>query len=91
MKFIPVGKKVSIKKTFVGFNVFSRRLPNKRFFEETKPSVFERNKKFHIKSNTWFNEQYNEIDDFCYKISDGITNLFENSPLEVKQFRTKPF
>ena len=44
-----------------------------------------RNKNFHIKSNRWVDEQYNEIDNFCFKLRDGITNPFENFPLETKQ------
>ena len=85
MKFIPVWKKVTIKKPFVGFNDFRCRMTNKMFFEETTPGVFERNKNFHIKSHRWVDEQYNEIDHFCFKLRDGITNLFEKFPLEMKQ------
>ena len=85
MKFIPVWKKVSIKKTFDGFNEFRRKMTNKMFFEETKPGVFERNKNFHIKSNRWVDEQYNKIDNLCFKLRDGITNIFEKCPLKVRQ------
>ena len=54
-------------------------MTNRMFFKETKPGVFERNKNFHIKNNNfWVNEQYKEIDDFCFKIRDGITNILEN-------------
>ena len=52
-------------------------MTNKMFFEETNPGVFERNKNFRIKSNLWVREQYNDIDDFCHKIRNVITNLFE--------------
>ena len=55
------------------------------FFEETEPGVFERNKNFHIKSNRWVDEQYNEIDKFCFNLRDGIVNIFEKLPLEVRQ------
>ena len=85
LKFIPVWKKVTIKKPFTGFNEFRRRMTNKMFFEETSPGIFERNKTFRIKSNNWVDEQYNEIDNFCFKIRDGITNIFEKFPMEIKQ------
>ena len=60
-------------------------MTNNFFFEETKPGVFERNKNFHIKRNRWVDKLYNEIDNFYLKLQDGTTNLFEKSPLEVKQ------
>ena len=82
-KFIPVWKKVTIKKPFVGFNNFRRR---------TTPGVFERNKKLHIKSNRWLTNS-TTIDNFCFKLRDGITNLFENFLLEIEQnlFNTEFF
>ena len=49
-------------------------MSNKVFFEETTPGKFIRNKNFHIKNNFWTDEQYNEIDHFCYNIRDGIAN-----------------
>ena len=73
------------KKPFAGFNEFRRRMTNKMFFEETSPGNFERNKTFRIKSNHWVDERYNEIDNFCFKLRDGITNLFEKFPMEIKQ------
>ena len=85
MKFIPVWKKVSVKKPFDGFNDFRRKMTNKMFFEETKPGVFERNKNFHIKSNRWVDAQYNEIDNFCFNLRDGILNIFENTNLEISK------
>ena len=72
-------------KAFEGFKDFRWKMTNKMFFEETKPGIFERNKNFHIKSNHWVDKQYNKIDNFCFQIRDGITNLFEKCPLEVKQ------
>ena len=54
-------------------------MTNKMFFEETKPGVFERNKNVHIKNkNFWADESFKEIDDFCYRLRDGITNIIEN-------------
>ena len=60
-------------------------MTNKMFFEETKPGVFERNKNLHIKSNRWVNAQYNEIDNFCFNLRDGILNIFEHVNLEVSK------
>ena len=54
-------------------------MTNKICFEETKPRVFESNKSFHIKNkNFWVDESFKEIDDFCYKLRNGITNIIEN-------------
>jgi len=40
---------------------------------------FLKNKNFHIKNKKfWADESYNEIDDFCFKLRDGITNIMEN-------------
>ena len=71
------------------FNDFRRKMTNKMFFEETKPGVFERNKNFHIKNNRWVDAQYNEIDNFCFNLRDGILNIFEKYLLEVKQNLSK--
>ena len=54
-------------------------MTNNMFFEEKQPGVFERNKNFHIKNkNFWVDENYIEIDDFCFRLRDGITNIMEN-------------
>ena len=47
--------------------------------------TFVRNKKFHIANNFWTDEQYNEIDHFCYNIRDGIANLIEGQMKFLKQ------
>ena len=49
------------------------------FFEETQPGVFERNKNFHVKNKNFrADESYKEIDNFCFKLRDGMTNIMEN-------------
>ena len=54
-------------------------MTNKMFFEETKLGVFERNKNFHIKNKKiGLTKISKKIDDFCFKIRDGITNIIEN-------------
>ena len=47
------------------------------FFEETTPGVFIRNKKFGIKNNWWASEHCREIDEFCFKIRDGIAGIID--------------
>ena len=63
MKFIPVLKKVSIKKSFVRFNNFRWRNTNKMFFDETKPG-FREEQKFPHQSYAAGSKQYNKIDFF---------------------------
>ena len=58
---------------------------NKVYFTETTPGTFVRNKKFHTKNNRWANEQYSEIDNFCYRIRDGIANLIDGNVKMLKQ------
>ena len=53
-------------------------MTNKMFLEETVPGVFVRNRKFGLKNNWWASAQYKEIDEFCYKIRDGIANIIES-------------
>jgi len=77
-KFIPVWKNTKIWKPFSKFQDFRRRMNNKMFFEETTPGVFVRNRKFGLKNNWWASTQYKEIDEFCYKIRDGIANIIES-------------
>ena len=54
-------------------------MTNKVFFEETTPGVFVRNRKFGLKNNWWASTQYKEIDEFCYKIRDGIANIIDSN------------
>ena len=60
-------------------------MSNKVYFTETTPGTFVKNKNFHIKNNWWANEQYNEIDNFCYNIRDGIANLIDGHNEMLKQ------
>ena len=67
-------------------------MSNKVYFAETSPGTFVRNKNFYIKNNCWANEQYSEIDNFCYKICDGIANLIERQNEMLKEnLSTKEF
>jgi len=65
-------------------------MTNKMFFEETQPGVFERNKNFHIKNKIfWADDNFKEIDDFCFKLRDGITNIIENVTKESAENMSK--
>ena len=60
-------------------------MSNKVFFAETSLGTFVRNKKIHIKNNFWANEQYNEIDNFCYKICEGIASIIDGQTEVLKK------
>ena len=59
-------------------------MSNKMFFEETTLGTFVRNKNFHIKTNFWTDEQYNELDNFCYIVCNGVANLIDG---QIKVFK----
>ena len=85
-------EKTKIWKPFSKFQDFRRRMTNKMFFEETTPGVFVRNRKFGLKNNWWASAQYKDIDEFCYKIRDGIANIIEsNNILNVQNCRNLNF
>jgi len=88
-KFIPIWKKTKIYKPFSKFLDFRRRMTNKMFFEETTPGVFIRNKKFGIKNNWWASEHYREINEFCFKIRDGIAGIINAGNILNKQNLSK--
>ena len=76
---------MEIKKPFAKFEDFQRRMSNKVYFSEATPGTFVRDKKNHFKNNWWANNQSNEIDNFCYKIRDGIANLIDGQEVTLKQ------
>ena len=47
------------------------------FFEETASGFFVTNCKFGVTKKVWDTEQYKEIDEFCCKIRDGISEIIE--------------
>ena len=51
IKFIPVWKRVVVKRPFCGLKEFRRRMTNKMFFEETQPGVLREMKTFTSKTN----------------------------------------
>ena len=64
-------------------------MTSKMFFEETSLDVFLTNKKIGIKNNFWVTEQYKEIDEFCQKIRDDISDIIESKNILNKQNLSK--
>ena len=48
------------------------------YFSETTPGTFCLDKQFHLKSHFVAKDSYNEIDEFCWQLRDGINDLIEN-------------
>ena len=48
------------------------------FFLETSPGTYHLNNKFHLKSHFVSPETFNEVNEFCWLLRDGISNLVEN-------------
>ena len=64
-------------------------MSNEVYFTETTPDTFVRNTNFHIKNNWRANEQHSEIDNFCYRIRDGIANFIYGQNEMLKQNLSK--
>jgi len=76
-KFIPKWRDPNIKHTFKNFGDFNRRMQNNMFFSETSPGTYHLNKKFHLKSHFVSPETFNEVNEFCWLLRDGINDLVE--------------
>ena len=63
---------------------------NKAFFfeSESKPGVFEKNKKFCLKNNFVPPTEYTAVNNFCWNVRDAINILFETD-LKEKQNLSK--
>ena len=77
-KFIPKWKKANVKQTFQKFGDFQRRLQNAMFFVEKEPGTFCLDKQFRLKSYFVAKETFNEVDEFCWQLRDGINEMVEN-------------
>ena len=77
-KFIPKWRDANLKQTFRKFGDFKRRLQNSMFFVETTPGTFGRNKQFHLKNYFVAKDTFNEVDEFCWQLRDGINEMVEN-------------
>ena len=66
------------QKAFVKFEEFRRKNSNIVYLKKQHQVHLSKKKKnFDIKNNFWANEQFNEIDNFCFKILDGIPSFIE--------------
>jgi len=83
-KFIPKWSTTKTKNTFCKFRGFKNQMNAKVFFSEseTKPGVFERNKKFRLKSNFVPPTEYTAVNNFCWNVRDAINVLFEKDIME---------
>ena len=48
------------------------------FFAETTPGTFCLNKQFHLKNHYVAKDTFNEVDEFCWQLRDGINDIVEN-------------
>ena len=78
-KFIPKWRDNNLKQTFKKIGDFKRRLQNNMFFSETTPGTFCLDKQFHLKKHFVAKDTYNEVDEFCWQLRDGIDNIVENT------------
>ena len=77
-KFIPKWRDANLKQTFRKFGDFKRRLQNSMFFTETTPGTFCLNKQFCLKNHYVAKDTFNEVDEFCWQLRDGINEIVEN-------------
>jgi len=77
-KFIPKWRDANLKFVFKKFGDFKRRLQNKMFFTETSPGTFCLQKQFQLKKHFVSRDTFNEIDEFCWQLRDGINEIIEN-------------
>ena len=76
-KFIPNWRDNNLKLTFKNFGDFNRKMQNKMFFSESSPGTYQLNKQFHLKTYFVSKETFNEVDEFCWLLRDGISDLVE--------------
>ena len=48
------------------------------FFMETTPRMFCLNKQFRLKNHHVAKDTFNETDEFCWQLKDGINDIVEN-------------
>ena len=70
--------------TFYKFNDFKNQMNSRVHFSESesKLGVFEKNKKFHLKSNFVPPIEYTAVNNFCWNVRDAINVLFETDITE---------
>jgi len=77
-KFILKWRDANLKQTFRKCEDFKRRLQNSMFFVETTPRMFCLNKQFRLKNHHVAKDTFNETDEFCWQLKDGINDIVEN-------------
>ena len=76
-KFIPKWRDANLKQTFRKFGDFKRRMQNVMCFSEMSLGTYQLNKQFHLKTHFVSKETFNEVDEFCWLLRDGISDLVE--------------
>jgi hypothetical protein len=76
-KFITKWRDNNLKHRFKKFGDFKRRLQNCMFFSETTSGTFCLDKQFHLKKHFVASNTFNEVDEFCWQLRDGINNIIE--------------
>ena len=66
-----------LKFVFKKFGDFKRRLQNKMFFTETSPGSVCLQKQFQLKTHFVSRDTFNEVDEFCWQLRDGINDIIE--------------
>ena len=56
---------------------FNRRIQNSMFFSDISPGTYRLDNKFHFKSHFVSPETFNEVNEFCWLLRDGISELVE--------------
>ena len=60
------------------------------FFVETTPGTFCLNKQFHLKSHYVAKDTFNEVDEFCWQLRDGINDIVENQiKFDCSEYKSK--
>ena len=77
-KFIPKWRDPNLRHTFKKFGDFNKRMQTSMFFSETSPGTYRFDNKFHLKSHFVPPETFNEVNEFCWLLRDGISDLVEN-------------
>ena len=87
-KFIPKWNTTNTKNTFYKFREFKNQMNSKVYFSESesKPGVFEKNKKFRLKSNF---VPPTAVNNFCQNVRDAINVLFEQDIVEKQNLSNK--
>ena len=90
-KFIPKWSTTNTKNTFYKFREFKNQMNSKVYFSESesKPGVFEKNKKFRLKSNFVPPTEYTAVNNFCWNVRDAINVLFEKDIVEKQNLSNK--